>query len=161
MYKKLFIDHTVVSWSWVDFHTGFQLKLYDKICSQILKGLCHPRRMRVLMRSTLKSLAHLGEFRKLFSSVWIFGKLAEIFIYKRSLVITEAVCWDILAWKLLRWRKSKNPGTNYMQICLNRTLLRMCHIWHSPFKFDGWVRIWSQIASRDLKSDFEKVFKVN
>ena len=39
----------------------------------------------------------VGEFRKLFSSVWIafiFGKLAD-FIYKRSLVITEAVCCDI------------------------------------------------------------------
>ena len=40
----------------------------------------------------------VGEFRKRFSSVWIaliLGKLAERFIYKRSLVITEAVCCDI------------------------------------------------------------------
>ena len=39
-----------------------------------LKGLCHPRRMRALMRSSLKSLAEffsntVGESRKLFSSV--------------------------------------------------------------------------------------------
>ena len=37
-------------------------------------------------------------------------------------------------WKLLQWRKSKNPATSCMQISLSRTLLRMCPSWHSPFK---------------------------
>ena len=40
----------------------------------------------------------VGEFRKLISSVsiaFILGKLPEFSIYKRSLVITEAVCCDI------------------------------------------------------------------
>ena len=40
----------------------------------------------------------VGEFRKLFSSggiAFTFGKLAESFICKRSLVVTETVCCDI------------------------------------------------------------------
>ena len=47
-------------------------------------------------------------------AVSIFGMLTELFVYKRSLVITEAVCCH------------KNPSTSCMQISLNQTLLRMC-----------------------------------
>ena len=36
-----------------------------------------------------------GSCVHLFESCFIFGKLAESFIYKRSLVITEAVCCHI------------------------------------------------------------------
>ena len=51
----------------------------------------------------------VGEFRKLFSSVWIafiFGKLAEFSILKLSLVITEAVCCDSFE-SLCNVRKAK------------------------------------------------------
>ena len=79
----------------------------------------------------------VGEFRKLFSSVWIaliLGKLAEFFIYK--LFFTNAGFLRYF-WKLLQWRKSKNPATSCMQISINRTLLRMSPSWHSPFNFCG------------------------
>ena len=62
----------------------------------------------------------VGEFRKLLSSVWIafiFWKLAESFIYNRFLVIAEASFLRYF-WKLLQWRKSKNPATSCMQISL-------------------------------------------
>ena len=54
----------------------------------------------------------VGEFRKMLTSVciaFIFGKLAGLFfIYKRSLVITEAVCCDILkAFALAEKQKSR------------------------------------------------------
>ena len=76
------------------------------------KGLCHPRRMR-----TLKSLAQLfqissdssGSCFHLFEIAFIFGKLAEFFIYKRSLVITETVCCDIFeSFAMAERRKSRD-----------------------------------------------------
>ena len=69
-----------------------------------LKGQCHFRCMRVLMRKKHFEIVGpifsntVGEFWKLFSSVWIaviFGKLAEFFYLQHSLVITEAFCCDI------------------------------------------------------------------
>ena len=59
----------------------------------------------MLMRSILKSLPqrfqkpseNSGGCFHLFEYIaFIFGKLAEFFIYKRSLVITEAVCAKFL-----------------------------------------------------------------
>ena len=35
------------------------ISVHTKLVSDTLKGLCHPRRMRALIRSTLKSLAQL------------------------------------------------------------------------------------------------------
>ena len=54
----------------------------------------------------------IRELRRLFLSVWIafiFRKLAEFFIYKRSLVITEAVCCDIFeSFAMVEKQKSHN-----------------------------------------------------
>ena len=79
------------------------------MCVSLLKGLCRPRRLHALMRSTLKSLAQLFEIRSESSGIaFIFGKLAEFCIYKCSLVIIEAVCFDTFE-SLCNGGKAKIP----------------------------------------------------
>ena len=95
----------------------------------------------------------VGEFRKLFSSVWIafvFGKLAECFIHKRSFISNYRSCLLLYFWKLLQWWKSKNPATCCMQIRLNRTQLCMCPIWHSPF--NTVITLWNRAEYRSILS---------
>ena len=98
----------------------------------ILKSLFYPRRMRGLMRSALKLLAQLFQI-PLESSGSCFHRLNRVhlrkvswtFHYKRSLVITEAVCCDISESFLQRW-KSKNPAMSCMQISLYCGLYCAC-----------------------------------
>ena len=98
----------------------------------LLKGLCRPRRMRTLMRSTLKSLAQLFQI-----PLESLGSCFHLFESRSSsegwlnVLFTNVLLLQYF-WTLLQRRKSKNPATSCTQISLNRTLLRMCPSWHSP-----------------------------
>ena len=104
--------------------------------------------MRALMWSTLKIVVPntVGEFRKLFSPVWIafiFGKLAEFFLLTNVLFSNYRSCFLRTFEGFCNCGKRKNPATSCMQITLNPTLLRICPSWHSPFKFSDGVVVCS------------------
>ena len=67
--------------------------------------------------------------RSVQEAVFIFGKLAEVFIYKPSLVITEAICCDSFESFCNAEKQKYRDATTCMKISLNRTLLRMCPSW--------------------------------
>ena len=74
-----------------------------------LKGLCQPRRMRALMRSTLAQLFQIPlESSGSCFHLFIFGKLAGCFYLQRSLSNYRS-CLLRYFWKLLQWRKAKIP----------------------------------------------------
>ena len=106
-----------------------------------LKGLCHSRHMRALMRNILKSLAQLFQIPSESSG--------SCFICLNRVHLRKVRCFyyhynynnyyfylqtflSIYRNCLLRYfcfcngGKTKNPTTSSMQISLNWTLLRMC-----------------------------------
>ena len=121
-------------------HSLFICQFLWCYCCGSLKGLhvhvCHPvdEKHFEIIGPTFSNA--VGEFRKLFSSVWstfVSGKLADCFIYKRSFYSNNRGCLLRYFWKLLQSRESKNPATSCRPFSLNRILLCMCSSF-SPFE---------------------------